>query len=247
VSRAVALVELLARSPYATLALRDDVHIDVIADDWCARIRSPGGRPGVLLEPALGNTGDGTLTCSAADLDRMLDRKAPVDGVRLLPGTRDIAPRKRQAHLVLIAAALGWAGPWPDPLAPAEHHGIVVNALCDLAIGPNDRSFRAGGLTVRGTDTAAGCSLLADAGSHAVRLDVPAREELDPALQILARIALHVQRHGAPRGDAWFGDQRVRFEPDPAFPCGWTVPGGRGGVWVVRNALPFSLREKVAP
>ncbi len=237
-SRAVELLQALVESPYAALALRDDVLIDIIAGDWRARVRSPLGRPGVYMDPVADNSGDGTLTCSEADLDRMLHREPPIGEVGLVHGTRDYPKRKRQAHLVLVAAALGWAGPWPDPAASPDHHDLVANALCELALGPCDRSFRAGGIALRGTDTAAGCSMLADAGVHAVRLDVGAREELDPALQVLARIAQHVQRQGPPGGDAWFGAHRVTFEPDPAFPCGWTVPEGRGGVWLATRHPP---------
>lgn len=258
-SRAEALLRRLAGSAYAALAVRDDLLIDVIAGDWAARIRSPAGRVSVVLlpgdtpesvqVPSEGPALDGTIRCSPTDLDRMLGRLAPQTGVSLTHGDRDIAPRRRQAHLVMVAAALGWDGPWPragpstgsgPPLAPpagsgsaVDHRALLVEALCDLAIGPRDRGFIAGGLPVRGTDTAAGLTLVLDAGLHAVRLDLRPGDDVNAALSPLARLGLRLIESGAPRGDAWFGEERWSFSPDPAFPRGWTMPDGVGGVWRV--------------
>ena len=230
-SRAPALATLVARSPYAALARHDHVSIDIVAGDWTARIRSPMGRWAVQLDAPEAPV-DGVITCSAADLDRMLERLAPLDGVRVAQGQRDIAPRRRQAHLVLVAAALGWEGPWPGPSSPGQHQ-LLAEALCDLAIGPRDASHLVDGLGLRTTDTAAGRTLLLDAGRHALRLDLRAKEEVAPVMIQLAKLGRVVADRGAPQGDVWFGDQRWTFQPDPCFPKGWTMPEGIGGVWRV--------------
>lgn len=257
-SRAEALLRTLVGSAYAALAVPDDLLVDVVAGDWAARVRSPGGRVSVVHIDDMEGAGvdaqgpalDGRIRCSAADLDRMLARLPPEAGVTLAQGTRDIAPRRRQAHLVLVAAALGWDGPWPSTATVAVgHRTLLVEALCDLAIGPRDHAFMVGGLPVRGTDTAAGLTLLLDAGVHAVRLDLrseeagrggpdrggPEPQQHQRALTSLARLGLRIRAGGPPRGDAWFGGERWTFCPDPAFPRGWTMPDGVGGVWLVKR------------
>lgn len=233
-SRALRIVERVYASCFSPLALADDVCIDLGAGDWTARLRSPGGRLAVSIDPRPAPV-DGTLTCALADLDRMLQGLVPIGPVDLRAGTRDVAPRKRQAHLVLVAAALGWAGRWPDPTADPGHNALVANALCDLAVGPCDATYHAAGLQIRATDTAAGCTVICDAGGHAVRMDITAREDRAAAFHLFARIASHVARTGPPQGDAWSGATRITFEPDPLFPRGWTLPAGRGGAWWARR------------
>ncbi len=245
-SRTVDLLRVLAASAYAPLAVHDGVEIDVVAGSWAARIRSPGGRIAVVESPAATvspapspSPADGRITCSPDDLDRMLRRLSPEGGVTLTAGSRDIAPRRRQAHLVLVAAALSWDGPWPAPTETTvanPHRPLVAEALCDLAIGARDRGYVAANLPIRATDTAAGTTLLLDAGTHALRLDVPAREPVTEGIRTLARLGRHVHEHGAPQGDAWIGPVRWTFEPDPAFPRGWTMPEGVGGVWLLRRS-----------
>lgn len=234
-SRALRIIERVHPSSFSPLAVADDVCIDILAEDWVARLRSPGGRLAVFVDPPP-LPADGALTCSLADLDRMLAGLAPTGPVDLRAGARDIAPRKRQAHLVLVAAALGWAGPWPDPAADPAHCTLVANALCDLAIGPCDAIYEAAGLRIRATDTAAGTTVICDARGQAVRMDIPARDDRAAALDMFVRVASHVARNGPPQGDAWSQALRLTFEPDPAFPRGWTLPTGRGGAWWVRRA-----------
>jgi hypothetical protein len=77
--------------------------------------------------------------------------------------------------------------------------------------------------------------VVCDVGGHAVRMDISAREDRTAALALFARVATHVARSGPPQGDGWSGGTRITFEPDPAFPRGWTLPTGRGGAWWVRR------------
>lgn len=240
-SQALALLQRLRSSPYAALAARSGVAIVLGPQDDALRIRSPEGRLGVYAAPPAPDV-DGTILCSAGDRARMARGEAPLDGVRLVPGARAIAPRRRQAHLVLIAAALGWDGPWPDPDAAPGHRALVREALADLAIGPRDGGYTADGMDVRRTDGAAGSTLLLDTGLHALRLDLGAREPVEPALQRLVRLGQHLRDTGEPLRQAAFGGAVWALTPDPAFPCGWTMPEGIGAVWAIRAAAPADQR-----
>lgn len=251
-SLALDLLERLRTSPYAVLALRDGIEIEIGSPEARIRLRSPEGRLGVYTDVAASAHIDGTLECSEADVLRMVGQLPPVDGVRLLHGARDIAPRRKQAHLLLVAAALGWDGPWPDPTANAEHHALVAEALADLAIGPRDALFDAraeynlagAALRIRQTDSASGRTLLLDAGTNALCLDVPARGDLTADLSRLARVGAHLATHGALPEHARFNGVVWTFAPDSRFPRGWTMPEHLGTVWKVTPATASADQKR---
>ena len=82
---------------------------------------------------------DAWLVASEDDLAAMLGNAPPPGQVGFKLGSRlDAAPRIMQARALLTLAALGWAGPWPDPAADAELHALTRRAVLDLAVGPND-------------------------------------------------------------------------------------------------------------
>ena len=262
-SLALDLLERLRTSPYAVLALRDGIEIELGSPEARIRLRSPEGRLGVYSDVAASAHIDGTLECSEADVLRMVGQLPPVDGVRLLHGARDIAPRRKQAHLLLVAAALGWDGPWPDPTANAEHHALVAEALADLAIGPRDALFDARpdarldaqqaraeynlagmAMRIRQTDSASGRTLLLDAGTNALCLDVPARGDLTADLSRLARVGAYLATHCALPEQVRFNDLVWTFAPDSRFPRGWTMPEHLGTVWKVTPATASADQKR---
>lgn len=89
--------------------------------------------------PDADRTVDAVITCESGDLDRMLQRQAPEGGVNVELGNRDVAPRLKQARVVLACSALGWMGPLPNPNAPLELERMVRRAAIDLMVGPTDQ------------------------------------------------------------------------------------------------------------
>ena len=251
-SLALDLLARLRTSPYAVLALRDGIEIELGPTEARIRLRSPEGRLGVYTDVASSGPIDGRLECSEADVLRMVAGLAPLGGVRLSHGTRDLAPRRKQAHLLLVAAALGWDGAWPDPAANPDHHALVAEALADLAIGPRDALFDARldarldaktegnlagtALRIRQTDSAGGRTLLLDAGHNALCLDVSARGDMTADLTRLARVGAHLATHGSVPEQARFHGLIWTFTPDHRFPRGWTMPEHLGTVWKVTPA-----------
>lgn len=81
---------------------------------------------------------DGSIFCTMTDLERMLSKKMPEEAVKLTMGERPGPLRKRQARGLLVAACLGWAGPWPDTETDGEHERLYRRAFLDLRLGPED-------------------------------------------------------------------------------------------------------------
>lgn len=89
--------------------------------------------------PYAGEALDTWIVASSEDVAAMLAGAAPPGQVGFrLGGRDDAAPRIKQARAVMALAALGWAGPWPDPEADAELHALTRRAVLDLALGAND-------------------------------------------------------------------------------------------------------------
>lgn len=106
-------------------------------------IYGEAGAPGVRALTEADVPGlDATLEGAPGDLEAMLARQAPPGGVRLLLGERPIPPRRAQAHGLIIAAALGWAGPWPDPAASPEHRRLLRRAMLDMRVGVEEERLR---------------------------------------------------------------------------------------------------------
>ena len=171
---------------------------------------------------------DAEIVCAADDLSAMLRREAPAGDVVYRMGTRDIAPRKRQAHAVLALAALGWAGPWPSADADPAHVGLVREAWYDLVIGPADARqalFPGRPETLRKTDgvrrtfategLAEPCEIAGD----------------DP--RAVRAAALYVVETGAlPPARLAVGDLDLRCAIDPRLPDGPPLP--HRDAWLVR-------------
>lgn len=127
--RELALLERIRRSPFGGSWLRG------------ARLRIDAGTPVLWSTDRVvlhdGAPVDAVIACTVDDLDRMLSRQDPEGQVVLSLGDRDLPDRVKQARGVLAAAALGWCGPWPNPVA-GEHVELVRKAVLDLAVGPGD-------------------------------------------------------------------------------------------------------------
>ncbi len=95
------------------------------------------GLPGV--KESIDGPVDATLTLAPGDLENLLTGQVPAQKISMILGERAIPPRRAQAHGLCVAAALGWAGPWPDPQADAEHQRLYRRAFLDLHFGVEDK------------------------------------------------------------------------------------------------------------
>lgn len=128
--RELLLLNVLRSSPYSAWLGEARLRIDCGTDqfDWSTRgVTTWAGAPV-----------DAVLTCSPADLDRMLAKKPAEEAVRLQLGERDAPARLKHARSMLAATALGWMGPVPDPDSPAELEREVRRACLEIVIGPGD-------------------------------------------------------------------------------------------------------------
>ncbi|MFZ5476294.1 MAG: hypothetical protein ACOZNI_05910 [Myxococcota bacterium] len=222
------IVEVLRRllqSPYTRRYLwREPVCVGLDAGEkWAIRGR------GVLAWE--GEPVDAWIRCSPEDLRRMLDGQAPGEVVYRL-GDRELADRRKQAHAVLVLAALGWVGPWPDPAAGDDHEALVRAALYDLGIGPADARaplFPEGGETVRLSHGARN-TVVTEGLAGPCELAVDGRE---PDLRALRAAALFVKETGElPPRRLTVGGLALASEVHPRFPDG--LPLARRHVWLVR-------------
>ncbi|MDP2309476.1 MAG: hypothetical protein Q8P18_25870 [Pseudomonadota bacterium] len=238
----VALHQRLVTSPYTRRRFWDERPvIALIAGDMAWIIRDRGLLP-ASDGPTLGATVDAVIRCTEGDLAAMAGGRAPAS-VSYTLGGRSGADRRKQACVLLVLAALGWCGPWPDPSADPEHVRLVRAAHYDLGIGPTDgvaRLFPEGGplpeVTVRLTHGAQGIELvtvgLADViGRPEVATVVPGRGE--PRLGFPAlRVAALAASEGVLTRALPAGDRVLRTGPHPRFPDGLALPNQL--TWLVR-------------
>lgn len=129
---ALPLLDRLRRSPYGGDWLRGAA-LGLEAGE--ERVFCSTGR----VMPYAGEALDAWIVASVEDVVELLAGRLPSGQVGFRLGDRDdVAPRIKQARAVMALAALGWAGPWPDPEADAELHALTRRAVLDLALGPND-------------------------------------------------------------------------------------------------------------
>jgi hypothetical protein len=223
------IVEVLHRllnSPYTRRYLwREPACVGIEAGEkWVVRDRGVMAWQG---EPV-----DAWIACSPEDLRAMLDGGIP-SAVSFQLGDRELADRRKQAHAVLVLAALGWAGPWPSAEASPDHDALVRTALYDLGIGPADARaalFPEGAATIRLTRGAR--PTVVTEGLGACELAVDGRE---PDLRVLRAAALFVRETGElPPRILEVGDQRIRAELHPRFEDGLPLASRR--TWLVRVA-----------
>jgi hypothetical protein len=232
----------LLTSPYARRYLWDASPVIGLAvgdDRWRVADRA--------IHPWSDGPVDAWISASPADLSAMLARRVPPGTVAYRMGDRDVAPRLRQAVGLVTLAALGWAGPWPDPDADRAHVPLLREALFDLRIGPADGRaalFGANGppglehVELRVTDAAAHRTVttvgLSDAWGE-VLVELPPRAPLTDALRPLRAAALFVVEMGdRPPLRADLGGISLRFDPHPAFADGLPLPHRRTWALLVR-------------
>lgn len=234
----VALLQRLVTSPFTRRRFWEErPRIALRAGDIAWIIRDRG------ILPADDAPVDATIACAPDDLAAMAAGRAPAE-VRYTLGTRDVAPRRKQARALLALAALGWCGPWPDPAADPEHVRLVRAAHYDLGVGPNDGTaplFPEGGplphVNVRLTHGVRGIELvtvgLADApGLPELATIAPPRTDPRRGFPALRAAALYAAEHAGlpPRLDTPRGALTVA--PHPAFPDGLALPHQR--TWLLR-------------
>ena len=240
----VALLQRLVTSPFTRRRFWDErPRIALVAGAAAWVIRDKG------ILPADDAPVDATITCTAADLSAMASGVAPPGPVVYTLGTRDHAPRRKQARALLALAALGWCGPWPDPAADPEHVRLVRAAHYDLGIGPADgaaRLFAEGGplphVTVRLTHGVRGVELVTEGLADTVGLPevatlAPGRTDPRLAFPVLRAAALYAAEHSGlptrlplPAGALPAGALGTR--PHPAFADGLALPNQR--TWLVQ-------------
>lgn len=129
------LLRRLHQSPYAA----------PLTGDWRVGLRAERswllyGQEGLSgVKESIDGPVDAELRLEPGDLERVLTGQPPAQKISLILGERAIPPRRAQAHGLCAAAALGWAGPWPDPEADAEHQRLYRRALLDLRLGVEDK------------------------------------------------------------------------------------------------------------
>lgn len=136
----IQLLNRLRQSPFGRALNSADYRISLKSDKKAWILRGREGLPGVMA-PTQESPWDAEITCQDADLRRMLAGQVPETGVRLNLGSR-LSPRRAQAHGLLIAAALNWAGPWPDITADPQQHALLRTALLDVRFGIEDHRYR---------------------------------------------------------------------------------------------------------
>ncbi|HNC95685.1 MAG TPA: hypothetical protein PLA94_20285 [Myxococcota bacterium] len=129
------LLRRLHQSPYAA----------PLTGDWRVALRAERswllyGKEGLSgVKESIDGPVDAELRLEPGDLEKILTGQAPDQKISLILGERAIPPRRAQAHGLCAAAALGWAGPWPDPEADPEHQRLYRRALLDLHFGVEDK------------------------------------------------------------------------------------------------------------
>lgn len=146
--REILILQRLAASPFARPWLWQE---DAV---FCLRARSSdrSGREEVYTiatnagQPLVRFGGperaDAEVSCEDEDLDAMLSGQTPPGEVVLTLGQREVPEWRAVARGVLLMAALGWAGMWPDPDAEEDHEVLVRGALLDLSLGRADARLR---------------------------------------------------------------------------------------------------------
>lgn len=235
------VLQRLAASPFSRVHLWSDAPVlglEIGEARWLLRDR---GVWDWSAEPV-----DAWLRCTPEDLGAMLSRRVPPGVVSYRLGDRDIAARRKQAHALLALAALGWAGPWPDPAADPEHIGLVREALYALGIGPDDGrapilppGSPLDGVAIRVTDGAAARSVvtvgLSDTvGRCELMVELPPRAPVEAALRPLRAAALWVAETGAVP-PARLGLGPLVLSCDPALRDGLPLPNQRTSLIRVRR------------
>lgn len=238
----LALLQRLVTSPFTRRRFWDErPRIAIVAGETTWIVRDRG-----LLPPDDAPV-DATIRCLPDDLAAMAAGRPPVGEVACTLGTRDHAPRRKQARALLALAALGWCGPWPDPAADPEHVRLVRAAHYDLGIGPNDGAaplFSDGGplphVTVRLTHGVRGIELATVGLANAPNLPelttvMPPRQDPRRGFPTLRAAALYAAEHGGlpPRLDTPGG--ALRAAPHPAFPDGLALPNQLTWLLAVRR------------
>lgn len=193
---------------------------------------------------------DATVSCDPDDLRRMLAGEPPVGTVRSALGERSAPPRLKQAHALLTLAALGWAGPWPDPAADPEHVRLLREALYDTILGPADGRgplYAVGAptgldrLAVRVTDGVSARTVvtvgLADLAPCELAVRLPPRAPPADALRPLRAAALVAAETGAvPPRTVEVGGLALACGLFPGTPEGLPLPHRRAWLVEVRVA-----------
>ncbi len=240
----VALLQRLVTSPFTRRRFWDErPRLAIVAGDVTWIVRDRG------LLPPDDVPVDATITCAPEDLAAMAAGRAPTGAVSYALGTRDHAPRRKQARALLALAALGWCGRWPDPAAGPEHVRLVRAAHYDLGVGPADGSaalFPEGGPLpgVRGrlTHGVRGVELVTVGLADTPDLPelaalAPPRADLRPAFQALRAAALVAAERGGPPPPRLEldGGRALLAAPHPAFPDGLALPNQL--TWLLRVRL----------
>ncbi len=233
-------------------------------------IATNAGQP--LVRFGAPSRADGEVRCREEDLEAMLSGQTPPGEVVLGLGSREVPPWRAQARGVLLLAALGWAGPWPDPDAEEDHELLVRAALLDLSIGRADARLRLfsqggpaqsvpfdlGGVELRVRDGARGRELNTEGLSWLSAVSgAPRRpaelgtvlsrgEGLIAGLRRLRAAALWQAERGGFPSALPLGDRGavLTVAPHPLFPSGMPLPRGR--IWlldVVEHPAPETIVE----
>lgn len=194
--------------------------------------------------PWAGEAVDAWIGCTGKDLAAMLAGEVPAGEVVSRLGERDRAARLKQAHAVLVLAALGWAGPWPDAAADPAHVALVREALYDVEIGPSDGRaplFPPGSplpdVAIRVTDGVSARTVVTAglAGPCELAVSLPPRADPAGALRPLRAAALYVAETGElPPARLDVNGLRLACGLHPAFPDGLPLP--HRAAWLVRVA-----------
>lgn len=179
--------------------------------------------------PHRGGPVDAWIEAAEADLDAMLAGRVPAGPVRMKLAASPRPERLRSAHGVLMLAALGWCGPWPDPEADPRHIPILREAMLQVELGPADGTaalFPAGApvppLHLRFTDGARpSWATVGLAEGLGVELAATGK---GPPLRALRALVLDALERGRVAKELRLGEQRIRTEATP-FPMphrpGW--------------------------
>jgi hypothetical protein len=249
---AVTLLQRLAKSPFTQQHFWNErPHLLLIHGEERVSIRDrgwfplpPPTAPGLATPPAHREVGPthAILRFGPGDLERLAAGR-PAEGASFELGSADAPARKKQAFAVLALAALGWCGPWPDPLADKEHVRLVRAAHFDLGVGAADGFFALfppGGpldVQVRVTHSVRGTELatvgLSDVvGRPELATLLAPRIELGAALPALRAAALWCAENGALRRRLEVGARTLIASPDPRFREGLPLPSHH--TWLMR-------------